>query len=221
MGFCFAPRFHPAMRFAGPVREELGVPTVFNFLGPLANPARARYQLVGVSDPAMADKMLGVLVANGSRAGHGRLRRRRARRAERHHGLDRARADRGRGRELRGAHLAGRPGRPRVPPATLEDLRRRGRRVNAEVIRRVLGGERSAPATSPCSTRRPPWWSSGASADLAGGVALAEASSTRGAPPPCSTAWCGSRPPPPAEPAVTPAPGGRPRRPRRWPRRPP
>ena len=38
-GFCFAPRFHPAMRFAGPVRAELGVPTVFNFLGPLANPA--------------------------------------------------------------------------------------------------------------------------------------------------------------------------------------
>ena len=42
-------------------------PTVFNFLGPLANPARARYQLVGVSDPTMAEKMAGVLGANGSR----------------------------------------------------------------------------------------------------------------------------------------------------------
>jgi anthranilate phosphoribosyltransferase len=67
LGFCFAPRFHPAMRFAGPVRKELGIPTVFNFLGPLANPARAKYQVIGVSDPAMADKMLGVLAANGTR----------------------------------------------------------------------------------------------------------------------------------------------------------
>ncbi len=67
MGFCFAPRFHPAMRHAIPVRRELGVPTVFNFLGPLANPARAQYQVVGVSDPRMAEKMLGVLEANGAR----------------------------------------------------------------------------------------------------------------------------------------------------------
>ena len=66
LGFCFAPRFHPAMRFAGPVRRELGIPTGFNFLGPLANPARARFQVVGVSDPSMADKMLGVLAANGT-----------------------------------------------------------------------------------------------------------------------------------------------------------
>ena len=66
MGFCFAPRFHPAMRFAAPVRKELGIPTVFNYLGPLANPGRARFQVVGVSDPAMAGKMVGVLAANGA-----------------------------------------------------------------------------------------------------------------------------------------------------------
>ncbi len=65
-GFCFAPRYHPAMRFAGPVRRELGVPTVLNFLGPLANPARVTRQLVGVSDPAMAPKMAEVLRSNGS-----------------------------------------------------------------------------------------------------------------------------------------------------------
>jgi anthranilate phosphoribosyltransferase len=67
MGFCFAPRFHPAYRHVAPVRRQLGVPTVFNFLGPLANPARVRHQLVGVSDPAMAEKMAGVLGANGSK----------------------------------------------------------------------------------------------------------------------------------------------------------
>jgi anthranilate phosphoribosyltransferase len=67
MGFCLAPKFHPGMRFAGPVRSQLGVATVFNFLGPIANPARVRFQVVGVSDPAMTDKVLGVLAANGCR----------------------------------------------------------------------------------------------------------------------------------------------------------
>jgi anthranilate phosphoribosyltransferase len=66
MGFCYAPRFHPGFRHVGPVRRQLGVPTVFNFLGPLANPARVRYQLVGVSDPAMAHTMAGVLGESGS-----------------------------------------------------------------------------------------------------------------------------------------------------------
>ena len=66
IAFCFAPRFHPAMRFAGPTRGELGVPTVFNFLGPLANPARVRRQVVGVGDKHMAEKMAGVLRARGS-----------------------------------------------------------------------------------------------------------------------------------------------------------
>ncbi|HVR32217.1 MAG TPA: anthranilate phosphoribosyltransferase [Acidimicrobiia bacterium] len=65
-GFFFAPRYHPAMRHAGPVRTELGIPTVFNFLGPLANPAGATRQVIGVSDHRMAEKMIGVLRSLGS-----------------------------------------------------------------------------------------------------------------------------------------------------------
>jgi anthranilate phosphoribosyltransferase len=67
IGFCFAQRFHPAMRYVAPVRKELGVPTIFNFLGPLINPSRTRYQLVGVSDPAIATTMATVLGSTGSK----------------------------------------------------------------------------------------------------------------------------------------------------------
>jgi len=66
IGFCFAPRYHPALRFLGPARRELGVPTTFNFLGPLANPGHVRRQCIGVSDSAMAERVLGVLAENGA-----------------------------------------------------------------------------------------------------------------------------------------------------------
>lgn len=66
IGFCFAPRYHPAMRHAGPTRRELGVPTVFNVLGPLANPARVRRQLIGVADPGRAERMARVLASRGA-----------------------------------------------------------------------------------------------------------------------------------------------------------
>jgi len=64
--FFFAPAYHPAMRHAAPVRRALGVPTVFNVLGPLANPARARRQAIGVADARMAQRMIEVLRDLGS-----------------------------------------------------------------------------------------------------------------------------------------------------------
>jgi anthranilate phosphoribosyltransferase len=68
IGFMFAPVFHPAFRHAGPVRGELRVPTSFNFLGPLTNPARPTAQVVGVSDERMLPLMAEVLARRGTRA---------------------------------------------------------------------------------------------------------------------------------------------------------
>jgi anthranilate phosphoribosyltransferase len=65
IGFCFAPVFHPAMRFAAPARKELGVPTVFNILGPLANPARPRAAAIGVANERMHLLMAQVLSDRG------------------------------------------------------------------------------------------------------------------------------------------------------------
>lgn len=65
-GFCLAPRYHPAFRFAAPARREIGVPTVFNLLGPMANPGRVRRQLIGVANPAVAERMLASLRLHGS-----------------------------------------------------------------------------------------------------------------------------------------------------------
>jgi anthranilate phosphoribosyltransferase len=68
VSFMFAPNFHPAMRHAATVRGELRVPTVFNFLGPLTNPARPYAQVVGVSDERMLPLMAEVLARRGVRA---------------------------------------------------------------------------------------------------------------------------------------------------------
>jgi anthranilate phosphoribosyltransferase len=65
IGFCFAPIFHPAMRFAAPARKELGVPTVFNILGPLANPARPQAAAIGVANDRLHLVMAQVMAAKG------------------------------------------------------------------------------------------------------------------------------------------------------------
>ena len=65
IGFCFAPIFHPAMRFAAPARKELGVATIFNILGPLSNPAKPRAAAIGVADDRMHLVMAQVLGEKG------------------------------------------------------------------------------------------------------------------------------------------------------------
>lgn len=78
IGFMFAPRFHPAMKYAIAPRRELGLRTIFNVLGPLTNPAGATHQLIGVFDPALTEPLAEVLGALGVTAayvvhGHGGL----------------------------------------------------------------------------------------------------------------------------------------------------
>jgi anthranilate phosphoribosyltransferase len=77
-GFCLAAKFHPAFRYTGPSRREIGVPTAFNLLGPMANPAPIANMLVGVAMPNMMAAMTGALSTRGVTSawvvhGHGGL----------------------------------------------------------------------------------------------------------------------------------------------------
>ena len=65
IGFMYAPAFHPAMRYVGPTRREIGIRTVFNLLGPLTNPAGARHQLIGVGQAGISDTLAEALAAMG------------------------------------------------------------------------------------------------------------------------------------------------------------
>lgn len=67
LGFAFARVFHPAMRFAGPVRAELGIPTVFNILGPLSHPARVERAVIGIGDPTRFDLVADTLLRRNPR----------------------------------------------------------------------------------------------------------------------------------------------------------
>jgi len=137
IGFCFAPVFHPAMRHTAVPRRELGIATIFNFLGPLTNPAGAKRQALGVSDAAMLDPMVEVLNRLGSErvvAFHG------------HGGLDEL--------ALSGPsmlvelvngdirHSEVDPGDLDLQAASIEDIAGGSAEENAGAIRAVLGGEK-------------------------------------------------------------------------------
>ena len=152
VGFCFAPRYNPAMRFLGPARKEIGVPTTFNFLGPLANPARVRRQAVGVSDAAMATRMLGTLRVLGTE---------RAMVFSGDDGLDElTTTTTSTVHELvdGGLHAYS------IDPLDLGIARGRSRRISSAATRRTNADDAAVPcsparrgrtATSRCSTRRP------------------------------------------------------------------
>jgi anthranilate phosphoribosyltransferase len=139
IAFCFAQRFHSAMRFVGPVRKELGVATTFNFLGPLANPARVTRQVVGVSDPAMADRVIATLRELGAR--HAMV-------FFGHDGLDElTTTDLSTVRELRDGEVHRTVLEPLdlgIARARAEDLRGGTPADNAVIARRVLDGEKGA-----------------------------------------------------------------------------
>jgi anthranilate phosphoribosyltransferase len=138
IGFCFAPAFHPAFRYAGAPRREMGVPTAFNLIGPMANPGRVRNQLIGVADPAFAAPMLGALERQGVTSAwvvHGA-------------GLDELTTTGvSNVRALnKGAivEFVVDPAAHGLAPATADDLRGGEPEANAEAVRRVLAGEPGA-----------------------------------------------------------------------------
>lgn len=133
--FAWAAAFHPGFRHAGPVRAELGVPTVFNFLGPLVNPARAEANAVGVANPDVVPLISGVFRTRGATA--------LVFRGE--DGLDELTTT-GYSRiwEISNGDEHAFDVHPRdlgMATATLDDLRGGDARHNAGVLRRTLGGE--------------------------------------------------------------------------------
>lgn len=137
--FCFAIRHHPAMKYAAPVRKALGVRTIFNLLGPLTNPARARRQLMGVFDGRLTEqiaRVLGLLGAERALVVHAA------------DGLD----------ELSTASPTTisqwadgevttsvvRPEDFNLPAASMDDLLIDSPEASAEVVRQVLAGQRGA-----------------------------------------------------------------------------
>ena len=135
IGFCFAPVFHPAMRHAAAVRREIGVPTAFNFLGPLTNPAQPDAGLVGCADLRMAPVMAQVLADRGVSALVVRG----------DDGLDEITTTTttsvwvAEGGTVRRDQVN--PAALDVPIARREDLRGGDAAANAEVVRRLLAGD--------------------------------------------------------------------------------
>ena len=170
VGFAFARMFHPAMRHVAPVRGELGIPTVFNILGPLSHPGHVRRQVLGVADPARVDVIAEVLRQRGMERAlvvHG------------YDGLDElTTTDRTLVIDIRDGEVT----RSEITPAdvglerrTVDDIAVGDPRANAEVARRVLDGDAGAHRDIVVLNAAAGLVVADLAVDLAEGVTLAEA----------------------------------------------
>jgi len=168
IGFMFAPRFHPALRHAGPVRREIGIRTVFNILGPLANPAGVTRMVLGVSSVAIGETMARVLLELGAEQAfvvHGA------------DGLDEisptgpTRTWTVRGGEVHGGTID--PGALGLPLARLDEIRGGDPGRNALMAREVLAGAPGAPRAAVLLNAGAACVVAGLAGDLRGGLDLA------------------------------------------------
>jgi anthranilate phosphoribosyltransferase len=175
IGFLFAPRLHPAFKAVAGIRRELGVRTVFNLLGPLANPAGARHQVMGVYEPRWVPIIGGVLAALGALHAfvvHGS-------------GLDEISVT---GMTHVAEVKAGEVERFCIVPEDLGLPRHAESEIaggdaahNATILRDVLGGQRGAPRDAVLANAAAALVCAGAAADLRAGVVVAAESIDRGA----------------------------------------
>ena len=176
MGFCFAPVFHPAMRHAGAARRELGVATVFNFLGPLTNPAGAARQLIGVSDAAYVEAVATALGELGGRS---------ALVVSSEDGLDEISVSAPtRVVEVRDGHIRSFTVTPEelgVEPAPLEELGAGTPDTNARIVREVLGGAAGGARAVTVLNAGAAIYAAGRADSIAEGVRAAEQSIDSGA----------------------------------------
>jgi len=176
IGFCFAPTFHPSMRHAATARKELGVRTIFNVLGPLANPARVRRQALGVGAAPLAPLMVRVL----QELGHER-----ALVFYGEDGLDElTTAAPSRVFELNGGSVREYRLDPRelgLRRTTTADLRGGTPQENADIIRRILAGEPGPPREVVLLNAAAAAVVAGAAGDFHDGLAVAARSIDSGA----------------------------------------
>lgn len=176
LAFCFAPTFHPAMRHAVETRKALGVPTAFNLLGPLTNPARVSYQIVGVARPELTELMARALQQLG------------ARRAWVVHGTDGldelsttgyTKVSECHGQVVRTFYVH--PADVGLAKATPQSLQGASAADNAAIIRAVLAGETGAPRDVVLLNAGAALFVAGRASSLRAGLAMAAASIDGGA----------------------------------------